>query len=517
MHLDIKHNPETILEYFQILKEWNKTKFEVDKFSEEVQENSEVKNSREELHRIQSLIFEKSSLSESIHEHLNKISQAISNNEDELYKSRSELTKLNNELSNLIENIKRLEGIQKARSYKDEFIPLSTLTKKIQYFIATINHDIRIICLDLQEALSTVNFLILFQYVLGILIASILLITFLDATSFIFMLILASYLTWRLLSVLNSYKSNREKQISDRQSRYREEIMISDCKEKRHELEAVINELTIKFRNHAAHLNQANIQRDELTSQVTLLHDELLDLDHSYNKQMIISQQVTEKIVEQIYLNKKQHLSYLEALTKKWLEEAIKDLSEKVKNKLRLVNPEFEADPNALKAAPIPVWVGVTERKEASLIIQDELVGQLESEEVADLFASEDLKSEKAYEENQRRYRIYEVSIIFLCKEFFSYYTCYFNFVRHIRVNEKYSECLYDSVAFTKLQETSYVNPNNDDSKKRSYSKSLTISTNSGKNIRFQIPSDCIKGKISQIDTIANTIRCELRRRMNEN
>jgi septal ring factor EnvC (AmiA/AmiB activator) len=517
MNLEMKRNAATILEYFQTLKEWNKTKFEIDRSSKEIQEDGEVKNLKDELSKIQQLILEKSNLLEPIHQHLNEINQSISNNEDEVNKLRVEATKLNNELSTLTQDINRLQSLQKTRSYTNSSTQSSTsITKKIQYFITIINHDITAVYLDLKKAIQTLNVLILFQYALGLLIALTLLITFLDATSFLFMFILTSYLTWRLFAVVIFYKSNKEKRISDQQTRIREESAISDLRDKRHKLESMICELTTRCRNHEANLNQAKIESDELINQLRSLNNELLDLDHSYNQQLIISQKITEKLVEQLYLNKIQRLSYLEALTQKWLKEDVKYLSERARKKLRLANPEFQNEFNALQADPISVWVGITERKAPNLIVQDELVEQLESKEVLELLNSEDLKSDKAYEGSRRRYRIYEVSIIFLCKEFLSYYTCYFNFVRRIPINEKYSECLYDSIIFTKLQETSYVNPNNDDSKKKSYSKILTISTNSGDNICLQISDDCIQGRISQIDTIANTIRYELRRRMND-
>jgi len=128
---------------------------------------------------------------------------------------------------------------------------------------------------------------------------------------------------------------------------------------------------------------------------------------------------------------------------------------------------------------------------------------------------ADDAKSEDDYDGKRRRYGLYEFTVFFLCSNFFNYYKCYYNFVRGKPIDEEYSEYLYDSIVFTKVQEKSSIMPGSN--QVQVSSQRLTISTNDGKIISLQINKSRgdrkLSSKLEGIDSAATEIRYRLRQR----
>ena len=183
----------------------------------------------------------------------------------------------------------------------------------------------------------------------------------------------------------------------------------------------------------------------------------------------------------------------------------------------------------AIKIEPIRSLIGCTSRTLPNTLVNDKdrgedrphrLVNDKDEDEDKDedsprrkeilkLYA-DDAKSEEDYRGKRRRYGLYEFTVFFLSSDFFSYYKCYYNFIQGKSIDEEYSEYLYDSIVFTKVQEKSSIGS-------QGSSQRLTISTNDGKTISLQINKSRgdqkLSSKLKRIDEAATEIRLILRQR----
>ena len=510
MNPEVDHSPEIILEYFKTLKEWHKDKFNLDTSSEVVQMNEDLVILREDLNRIRLSIIDESDSIKSINNEIDNINQNIASTEKEISELRNRISTAQSERLNIINKIKLTEALERPSNYVNESIPRSKSAGKLRLILAIIRNDIRIIYLDFKKAASNFNVKILLQYLIGCFVGLILLINFsFPAVKLISLMFPAFYLLWRTRSVFRSKGQRFNSQ--GNQIKIYQDANVSDIRYEQQNLEINIGKLQSQLNHHEDIVNQYRRKQENLFIKIDQKNRNILDLNNLTNQGVETYQKIAASIVDQIRAKKMDRLSYLESLFQKWLKEYIVALTENARRKLGLFSIEVD-DPMALKAKPITVWVGVTERTSPSLIVKDSLTEETVSDEISELHIDlGEFESQAAYEGSRRKYGIYEFLVIFLCKDYLSYYKCYFNFIRRQTVNEEYREYLYKSIVFTKLQEKSSVNMKNYDDSKQVYSKSLTISTNDGKTLCFRIPKSRGESNPSELDRAARTIRNLLR------
>ena len=510
MNLEVSHNPEIILEYFKTLKEWNKDKFNLDISSEMVQMDEHLVLLRENLDRVRLSITDKSDSIKSINNEIDEVNQNITSTEKEIAELRNRIRIAQSEHLDINNKIKSIEAFERPSNGFDESVSRSKSSGKLRLIFAIIRNDIEIIYLDFKKAVSDFNVQILLQYLIGFSIGLILLInlSFL-AARLISLMLLALYLLWRTRSIfkLKGQRSNSQ----GKQIRTYQDTNVSDIRYRQQDLETNIGKLQSQLNHHEKIVNQYRRNQKDSFIKIDQININILNLNSFLNQGVETYQKTAESIVEQIRVEKMDRLSHLEVLFQRWLKEYIAALTENARRKLGLVGIEFDDDPMALKAKPITVWVGVTKETSPSLIVQDSLTEETVSDEISKLHIDpEEFESQAAYEGSKRKYGVYEFLVIFLCEDFLSYYRCYFNFIRRQTVNEEYREYLYKNIVFTKFQEKSSVKTKDYDSK-QVHSKSLTISTNDGKTLCFQIPKSRGESNPSELDRAARTIRNLLR------
>ena len=510
MNPEVNHSPEIILEYFKTLKEWHKDKFNLDTSSEVVQMNEDLVLLREDLNKIRLSIIDESDSIKSINNEIDDINQNIASTEKEISELRNRISTAQSEHLNIINKIKSIEALERPSNYVNESIPRSKSAGKFRLILAIIRNDIEIIYLDFKKAASNFNVKILLQYLIGCSVGLILLINFsFPVVKIISLIPPALYVLWRTRSVFSSKGQRFNSQ--GKQIRIYQDTNISNIRYEQQDLEMNIGKLQSQLNHHEDFVNQYRREQRNLLIKIDQTNRSILDLNNLIDQGVETYQKSAEIIVDQIRAKKMDRLSYLEVLFQKWLKEYIVDLTENARRKLGLVGIEVN-DPVALKATPITVWVGVTERTSPSLIVKDSLTEETASDEISELYIDlGEFESQAAYEGSKRKYGVYEFLVIFLCKDFLSYYKCYFNFIRRQTVNEEYREYLYKNIVFTKLQEKSSVNMKNYGDSKQVYSKSLTISTNDGKTLCFQIPKSRGGSNPLELDRAARTIRNLLR------
>lgn len=517
MNPEVNHSPEIILEYFRTLKEWHKDKFNLDTSSEVVQMNEDLVLLREDLNKIRLSIIDESDSIKSINNEIDDINQNIASTEKEISELRNRISTAQSEHLNIVNKIKSIEALEKPSNYVNKSIPRSKSAGKFRLILAIIRNDIKIIYLDFKKAASNFNVKILLQYLIGCSVGLILLINFsFPAIKLISLTPPAFYLLWRTRSVFRSKGQKFNSQ--GKQIKVYQDANVSDIRYEQQDLEINIGKLQSQLNRHEDIVNQYRRKQENLLIKIDQTNGNILDLNNLINQGVETYQKTAASIVDQIRAEKMDRLSCLEFLFQKWLKEYIAALTENARRKLGLVSIEVDDDPVALKAKPITVWVGVTERTSPSLIVKDSLTEETISDEISELYIDlGELESQAAYEGSKRKYGVYEFLVIFLCKDFLSYYKCYFNLIRRQTVNEEYREYLYKNIVFTKLQEKSSVNMKNYDDSKQVYSKSLTISTNDGRTLRFRIPKSRGESNPSELDRAARTIRNLLRQCRQDN
>jgi hypothetical protein len=135
------------------------------------------------------------------------------------------------------------------------------------------------------------------------------------------------------------------------------------------------------------------------------------------------------------------------------------------------------------------------------------------------LIGSQDYYVEKGLDGNTR-YSIHIFMVIFLCKNFLSYYKCHWNFIRGVATLVDTGEYLYDTIVSVNTQELSSANLGNEEGKKLILKKNLRISTADGKEIEFPAISEIrmsyestSENEIPEVKDAAHIIRAILRER----
>lgn len=135
------------------------------------------------------------------------------------------------------------------------------------------------------------------------------------------------------------------------------------------------------------------------------------------------------------------------------------------------------------------------------------------------LIGDEDYFVEKGTD-GKTRYSIHIFMVIFLCRNFLSYYKCHWNFIRGVATLVETGEYLYDTIVSVNTRELSSASLLDGDGKKVIFKKLLQINTTDGKGIEFPAISDIrvsyessVENDIAQVRDAAHIIRDMLRER----
>ncbi|GET38445.1 hypothetical protein [Microseira wollei] len=122
--------------------------------------------------------------------------------------------------------------------------------------------------------------------------------------------------------------------------------------------------------------------------------------------------------------------------------------------------------------------------------------------------------------DGKTRHSIHIFMVIFLCRNFLSYYKCHWNFIRGVATLVETGEYLYDTIVSVNTQELSSASLLDGDGKKVIFKKLLQINTTDGKGIEFPAISDIRvsyessgENDITEVRDAAHIIREMLRER----
>ncbi len=518
MNVDKQRRRVLILEYFELLG-WNKSGCSQELPIESFDSNEELQSIKQDLHRIQDAIIEKRSLISFVQEEIDRIKPIISSTEGSLLQLREQIVLTRKEKSQSTQTAPYSDFFEQSNKSEIPAIPPPRLSETFRQLFLGIGNDIRTIYLDLKHAIATLNFLVLLQYVFAIFIVAIIFFIFTDLVSFTFYMSLTLYIIWKLISIFGRHKKEWKHKYKnseiERQQKARQQENLK-FQTQQQELASNLHELEQQYVNYEQFLNQQKLRVQELTDQIRAAHTDLIDLEYGRNQQTDNYQRTIDELIEQWRRSKVERLLHLERLAQQWLKEDINNLIDQAQRKLNLIDSKFTGELRAIKMTPIRALGGVTPKTFPSLLIKDDIVGNLENKKISELHISpKDFRSEPTYDRKGRIYGVYEFLVVFLCQNFLSYYKCYFNFIKSEPIDEEYCEYLYDSVVSIKIQDKSSVNMKKIDAPKQIYSKRLIISTNDGKEIGFRIHRNRVEShlssKLSELDTAATQIRTMLR------
>ncbi|MEP0873817.1 hypothetical protein NDA01_29345 [Trichocoleus desertorum AS-A10] len=520
MGLDKRRSPDVIREYFDLLK-WYKRGGEAKLSPEEVDANSQLHSIQQNLNAIKTLVAEK------------EISIAL--DEDELDKNKSELLSIEDKLTALREKIvllqqKRLQwveaippsiSLEAPKQQELTAIPPLKLAIILQLLLKGMIFDLKTIYHATRLAFVA-NVILIIPTVLAFLITFILYVNFGFLANTVITIALIIYLYIKSNSIRKRYQNVLKQYIEDIRVRQEAQVLQQQnlslqVQDKLRELELSLNAFENQQSQWLNHQQQLKTQRQDLISRIEADYKDLDCLRYDHQKQSNQYQQIIEELIEQKKLINKSRLLQLEKQCQEWLEKDINRLTKQAMRKLKLLPCDHIGEVGAIQTEPIRVLVGITERTSPSLLVEDDIEPNLENNITSELYIkAEEFRSEPSYDGKSRKYGVYEFLVIFLCANFLSYYKCYFNFIRSKTVNEEYSEYLYDSIVFTKIQEKSSTRLKDDD-QKRVYSKRLLIATKDGKVISFRIAKFRVEPnlaiRLSQIDEAAIELRKMLRQR----
>ncbi len=508
MKFDEKRSSERILEYFKLLHE-NKGKT-----PEEVRERfrQELQPIEEELQTVEHLITENSRFLLSDRKEVDHVRLNISNSEETILSIGKDIIAARNKVSECRESLSKNRFKTSDTSTNKNASTLDLMGILAQLFLS-IRKDFRSLFLDIWQAIITLRISILAQYFLSLLILIIFANQFNSYTNAIFPLILiALYLCYRLFNILKRINKNKQSFLE------KIEILQKEACRQMQTLESYINDLEKRNEVQERYLAQQKIQEKELDARIQSIDNDLISLKQK-RERLIESQQNKYGEIEN-YKSQLEELRHLDKLTENWLEQEIEGQIDKAMRKLHLHDgSDYIGERGALKIDPIRSLIGCTSRTLPNQLVNNKDEDQDEDtprrKEILARYA-DDAKSEDDYSGKRRRYGLYEFTVFFLSSDFFNYYKCYYNFVRGKPIDEEYSEYLYDSIVFTKVQEKSSISIQGSNQIQVS-SQRLTISTNDGKIISLQINKSRgdqkLSSKLEKIDEAATAIRRMLRQR----
>jgi hypothetical protein len=513
MRFDEKRSSERILRYFELLK-WKKDEWE-DKTPQEIEERfrQELQSIEEELHTVEHLITEKSRFLLSDQERVNHIRLNISNSEEFILSAERDMIAARNKMGEYRTSFSKNRLVLSDASRHENAFKLNLAEILAQLFLG-IRKDFRVIFLDIWQAIITLKISILAQYFLSILIITIIIFVgqFNYYTNTLFPLVLiALYLYNKLFSIFEKINKNQRSLYKEREDFQKEAYRQIQT------LESHINDLKKRNEAQERYLVQQKIQEKELDARIQSIDNDLIILKQKQERLVEFQRNKDGEIAN--YKSRQEELWHLDKLTENWLEQDIEGQINKAMKKLGLIGSDYIGERGALKMDPIRSLIGCTSRTLPNQLVNNKDEDQDEDsprrKEILERYAS-DAQSEDDYNGKRRRYGLYEFTVFFLSSDFFNYYKCYYNFVRGKPIDEEYSEYLYDSIVFTKVQEKSSISTQGS-SQRQVSNQRLTISTNDGRLISLQINKfrgdQKLSSNIKSIDEAATEIRRMLRQR----
>ncbi|MBD2577487.1 hypothetical protein [Oscillatoria sp. FACHB-1406] len=377
------------------------------------------------------------------------------------------------------------------------------------YFQELCNRLLRVIFDDLNRVL-----LVFTVFIMGGLLSRVI---FTIAYNSIVIAFIFIYLFKQLNDIHKEYeKIERQNFVDLERNRLRLQAKQQELEKKEHELGVRQQELEEKK-------YELGVRQQELEVSIESCTKKLTELERIYVQLFEARQNQFDKLKDDERECKKTSLQDLEEKVKKWLDQDKATLIERARKTLLIQIGRETGELNTLQTSqPIQRLFGVSSRHVER--IQD----RIETDRDSNLFQRKDVKglliSNRDFRrdcglDGKKRYGIYEFTAIFFCANFLAYYRCYWNFIRHLTVDEEICEILYDTIVSVKVKERSSTNLK-DHKLKRIYKEFLSIATMDGKIFSFRIDEDRTErteteGSLreSQIEEAGRTIRDILRQR----
>lgn len=315
-----------------------------------------------------------------------------------------------------------------------------------------------------------------------------------------------------------TWKEHLAKVEIDRQQKSKQEFE-NRIQEERKTIEESLQEFEVRLQE--CRIDSQILRERKQTLEAYFLQEEqkLSELEQVRQQKLEEYQQKVDKLVLQEKCRKNEYLLNLEKQVQKWLDDDIKRLTNKGMKKLKIISYGNYDQVNVLQNEPIRVVIGITEKTKSfeNILVDSDVNFFMEPSESKEIYIDQnDFESEKSFTGKSRKYGVYGFAVIFLCANFFSYYKCYYNFIRGRSVDEEIAEYMYDSIVSIKIQEKSSVRLKNEQ-QKNVYRKRLLITTNDGKIVCFNFSRNRVEKsysiRFSQIEEAAIAIRDMLRKR----
>jgi hypothetical protein len=496
MNLSEKRSPELISKYFDLLR-WKNNEY-TDKTADEIDNglSQELQSIKQELGGIQNLTTEKDALSLSTQKEIDSVNANARLIKGDIETVQEKIFATYDKINEYRQKFPKSKNFSPIGVLEDEHISTIDLNSILLQLITDVREDIKLIWLDIWQAVITPKPLVLLQYSLIPLVVVVLTLESARWVNLMFYPLIILYIVWKILNILKRPQKMEIVEVYETTGQKT--------------FEAYLRELEQHNEVQKQHLNQTRIRAEKLTAQLQLFEKQLNDLAKQRNKLQNRFREIED------HKSQLKELHCLDELTSKWLKEDIDKLISTAKGKLDLTDKEYVGESGALKMDPIRAVNGCTSKTVSpKLLVEDESEKTLRREKILVQY-SKDVRSEYGYNDKARRYGIYEFQTIFICENFLSSYKCYYNFIRDKCIDEEYCEYLYDSIVFTKIQEQSSISMQGSSSKTIN-SKRLTISTNDGKLLSLQIGRSgvdrALSSQLLEIDRAATEIRITLRQR----
>lgn len=317
-----------------------------------------------------------------------------------------------------------------------------------------------------------------------------------------------------------TWKENSAKVEIDRQQKLKQEFE-ERIHQERNKIEASLQEFEVRLQERRRDYQKLRERKQKLEAYLLQEEQELTELEQVRQQKLDEYQQKLDELIWREKCRRNEYLLKLEKQVQKWLDDDIERLTHEGMKKLKIIsNSDYDYDQvNALKTEEVRVVIGVTEKTKnfENILVDSDINSFTESSESQEIYIDQDdFESEKSFDGKNRKYGVYGFVAIFLCANFFSYYKCYYNFIRRKTVDEEIAEYMYDSIVSIKIQEKSSVRLKNEQ-QKNVYRKRLLITTNDGKVVCFNFSRNRVEKKysirFSQIEEAAIAIRDMLSQR----
>lgn len=195
----------------------------------------------------------------------------------------------------------------------------------------------------------------------------------------------------------------------------------------------------------------------------------------------------------------------------RWLLEDKQNILEKIPDELNVILVGNSQN--------TPKLLNVVLNQDAPIELSSGFILENDNNYLKNSFVSKDYYVEKGLD-NKTRYSIHVFMVIYLCRNFLTYYKCYWNFISGAANIVETGEYLYDTIVSVKTEELSLLKSVNDDGEKLILKKVLRISTTDGKELEFPAISDIRvsyeslrRNDISPVRDAAHIIREMIRER----